>query len=105
MRWETPIRIELDEVEREELEVMARSHVMSHGEVVRAKIILGVAAGRSLTKVGQEVGCGRRIVRKWAQRFGRKRLAGLSDEPRTGRRPVFPPSGSHSLGKAGMRAT
>ena len=105
MRWETPIRIELDEVEREELEVMARSHVVSHGQVVRARIILGVAAGRSLTKVGQEVGCGRRIVRKWAQRFCRKRLAGLTDEPRTGRRPVFPPSGGHSLGKAGVRAT
>ena len=47
MGWKTPIRIELDESERAELETMARSHAVAHGVVVRAKIILGVAAGRS----------------------------------------------------------
>lgn len=104
MGWETPIRIELEASERGELEVMARSHAIPHGLVVRAKIILGVAAGRSLTAVGREVGRGRRIVRKWAQRFGRSRLAGLSDQPRLGRPPVFPPSRGHADGEAGLRS-
>jgi len=71
MRWETPIRIELAEVERAELETLARSHTASHGQVVRARIVLGVAAGRTLSSVAREVRCGRRIVRKWAQRFCR----------------------------------
>jgi hypothetical protein len=64
MAWETPIRVELNEREREELETMAGSHAVAHGLVVRAKIILGVAAGRSLSEVGREVRRGRRIVRK-----------------------------------------
>ena len=105
MGWKTPIRIELNESERAELETMGRSHAVAHGVVVRAKIILGVAAGSSLSKVGREVGCGRRIVRKWAQRFGRKRMAGLSDEPRRGRPPVFSPSGDRAFGQAGVRST
>lgn len=103
MGWKTPIRIELEASERAELEVMARSHAIPHGPVVRAKIILGVAAGLSLTAVGEQVGRGRRIVRKWAQRFSRKRIAGLSDQPRPGRPPVFPPSGGHAHGEAGLR--
>lgn len=105
MGWETPIRIELNESEREELETMTRSHAMAHGLVIRAKIILGVAAGRSLSRVGREVGCGRRIVRKWAQRYCRKRVAGLNDEPRGGRPPRFSPSSGRALGQAGVRLT
>ena len=105
MGWETPIRIELGEVERAELETMTRSHSIAHGLVVRATIILGVAAGRSLSEVGREVRRGRRIVRKWAQRFCRKRMAGLFDEPRAGRPPVFPPSRGRASGQAGLRST
>jgi transposase len=92
MGWKTPIRIELDESERAELETMARSHAVAHGVVVRAKIILGVVAGWSLSRVAREVGCGRRIVRKWAERFCRRRMAGLFDEPRGGRSLFFPPA-------------
>ena len=105
MGWKTPIQIKLDESERAELETMSRSHSVAHGLVVRAKIILGVAAGRSLSKVGREVGCGRRIVRKWAERFCRRRMAGLFDEPRGGRPPVFPPSGGRAPSQAGVRLT
>jgi|SRR5688572_10115150 hypothetical protein len=105
MGWKTPIRIELDESEHAELETVARSHTEAHGVVVRAKIILAVAAGRSLSEVGREVRCGRRIVRKWAQRFSRKRMAGLADYPRGGRPPRFPPRGGRALGQAGVRPT
>src|SRR5215216_5700787 len=103
MGWETPIRVELNESEREELETMARSHAVAHGLVVRAQIILAVAAGRSLSEVGREVRCGRRIVRKWAQRFCRKRMAGLVDEPRAGRPAAFPPGSGGAPGQAGLR--
>jgi hypothetical protein len=105
MGWETPIRVELNESEREELETIARSHAVAHGLVVRARIILGVAAGRSLSEVGREVRRGRRIVRKWAQRFCRKRVAGLFDEPRGGRPPIFSLSGGRALGQAGLRSS
>ena len=105
MGWKTPIQIKLDESERAELDTMTRSHSVAHGLVVRAKIILGVAAGRSLSKVGREVGCGRRIVRKWAERFCRRRMAGLSDEPRGGRPPVFFPRGERASGQTGVPVT
>lgn len=104
MRWETPIRIVLDEKERAELETLARSHTATHGQVVRARIILGVAAGRTLSSVAREIHCGRRIVRKWAQRFCRKRMDGLGDELRPGRRPVFPPGGGDSSGETSLRS-
>jgi len=67
MGWKTPIRIELEESERTELETIARSHAVAHGVVVRAKIILGLAAGGSVSRVARECGCGRRIARKWGQ--------------------------------------
>jgi len=34
-----------------------------------------------------------RVVYKWRRRFFEKRLPGLQELPRAGRRPVFPPRG------------
>lgn len=100
----TLIRIVLTEEERSELERIARSQVLPHRDVVRAKLILLLAAGRSLSTVGREVGLVRRIVRKWARRFIRKRLRGLEDDPRSGRPARFSPSDRDAPGEAGVRA-
>jgi len=103
MGVKTPIHIELEAAERQELEIWARSQAMPHRMVSRAKIILAVADGQTIASAGRVAGCGRRIARKWAQRFRLKRLAGLADEPRPGRPPVFSPGGRHLSGQARMR--
>jgi len=104
MGVKTPIHIELDPAERQELEIWARSQAKPHRMVSRARIILAVADGQTIASAARVAGCGRRIARKWAQRFRLKRMAGLADEPRPGRPPVFPPVDGHSSGQARMRA-
>lgn len=100
----TPIRIELSDAERCELEHTARAHCAPHREVIRAKVILRLAEGHTVSAIGREVGLERRIVRKWAERFQRKRLQGLQDNPRSGRPPRFSPRGRRSSGEVGVRA-
>ena len=100
----TPIRIELTDVERCELEHLARAQCAPHRKVVRAQIILGLADGRTVSAVGRDVGWERRIVRKWAERFQRKRLLGLDDDPRSGRPPRFSPRSGDAPAQAGLRA-
>lgn len=104
MRPQTPIRIELSDAERCALERMARAQCAPHREVVRAKVILRLAEGHTVSAIGREVGLERRIVRKWAERFQHKRLHGLSDNPRSGRPPRFSPRSSPAPGQAGVRA-
>jgi hypothetical protein len=101
---QTPIRIELSDAERCELEHVSRAHCAPHRDVVRATVILLLAAGRTVSAVGREVGMERRIVRKWADRFQRKRLLGLQDDPRSGRPARFSPGGDSASGEARLRA-
>jgi transposase len=98
------VEIVLDQAERLVLEDIARALVMPHRDVVRAQVILMVADGVSLAEVSRKVGLARRIVRKWAERFVRKRFAGLADAPRSGRPPRFSPDRDDASGQAGVRA-
>jgi hypothetical protein len=100
----TPIRIELSDAERCELERLARAQCAPHREVIRAKVILRLAEGQTVSSIGREVGWERRIVRKWAERFQHKRLQGLSDSPRSGRPPRFSPRSGATPDQAGVRA-
>ena|SRR5579884_3006735 len=102
--WKTDLRIELNEEERRELERLGRSLTAPHRAVVRARTILLLAAGKSVSAVAREVGRGRRIVRKWGERFHKKRLRGLLDLHRSGRPPRFSPGGGGVPGEAGVRA-
>ena len=86
-----PLQIDLTREEHARLEHLARSWVEAYGSVVRAKVILRLAAGETSTTIAREVGIHRRIVRKWGERFVRKRLEGLADDPRSGRPAHFPP--------------
>jgi len=104
MRCQTPIRIELSDAERCELERTARAYCAAHHEVVRAKVILRLADGHTVSAISREVGLERRIVRKWGTRFQHKRLNGLSDDPRSGRPPRFSPRSGVASGQAGVRA-
>jgi Winged helix-turn helix len=100
----TPIQIDLTREERQELESRARGLRAAHRDVVRAKIILRVAQGQPLAVVAREVGRQRKVVRKWAQRFVKKRLLGLIDKSGRGRAPDFSPCRGHDTGEARVRA-
>jgi transposase len=100
----TPIRIELTRAERAELEQRSRGLRAAHRDVIRARIILLVAEGRTVSSIARQVGKQRRIVRKWAERFSKKRIEGLSDKAGRGRVPVFSPSGGDAPGEARVRA-
>lgn len=100
----TQLRIVLTQEERSTLQTIARSTALEHRSVIRAKLVLLLAEGHTLSEVGRQVGLERRIVRKWAHRFVRKRLKGLEDLPRSGRPARFSPRSGAVPGEAGMRA-
>jgi transposase len=81
----------LSPAERAQLEHWLRSTTIQAGLAKRAKIILLRAEGLSLSAIARRLELGRRIVRKWVQRFLNQRMAGLADKPGRGREPVFSP--------------
>jgi len=81
----------LTAAERGELDHRCRCATIAAGQRDRAAIILLLADGQTISETARRVKVGRRIVRKWGERFITARLAGLTDLPRTGRPPVFSP--------------
>ena len=69
-----------------------RKHTAPAREVRRARVILLLASGEDQHRVAGKVGMSRRHVYKWGRRFVEHGLAGLQDQPRTGRKPTFSPA-------------
>jgi transposase/transposase-like protein len=67
------------------LESLTRSRTAAAGQVERARIVLAVADGAGTTGAADLVGVTRPTVIKWRNRFAAHGLAGLDDEPRSGR--------------------
>lgn len=74
----------LNETERETLRAWIRRPSCPQALVLRARIILSCADGRSNTETAEELLVTQQTVGKWRQRFIEKRLGGLVDEPRPG---------------------
>ena len=89
----SPYIIRLSETEKSELEAQARRYTSPYYSVIRAKMILLAAQGLPNDQIADSFSVPRQIVSKWRKRFFEERLAGLVDEPRPGRPPVFPPRG------------
>src|SRR6202165_6050843 len=87
----SPYSIALAEAERTELEARARRYTSSYSEVVRARIVLYAAEGLGNDEIAARLDTPRQVVSKWRKRFFDQRLAGLTDLPRGGRPPSFPP--------------
>lgn len=79
------VALELDSVQRNELEKIVKSPTRSHRDILRARIILARAEGMSQQQTAALVGVRRRIVGKWCTRFGHHGLAGLVDAAGRGR--------------------
>jgi transposase len=79
------VEIVLSGEERAELSRWAGGAV-SPKQAERARIVLGCAGGASNAAVAAEFGVRSTTVAKWRGRFAVRRLAGLADESRSGRR-------------------
>src|SRR5258707_187549 len=78
--------IELSEKERGELEGLSRRRRTAQGLAQRAQIVLLAADGLENKAIAERAGAVENTVGKWRRRFAEKRLDGLLDEPRAGRR-------------------
>ena len=73
----------LTDAERDQLGRWARRAKTSQALALRAKIVLA-CAGKDNKAVAAELRVGEHLVARWRGRFTRKRLEGLTDEPRPG---------------------
>jgi hypothetical protein len=95
--------VSLSAEQREELEALQRRLSVAAGLVKRARAILLLADGVSVSATGRLVGMQRRHLSKWIDRFRREGVAGLRDGKRTGRPPVFSPRGGGASGQDRVR--
>src|SRR5262245_53244704 len=89
----------------EELHALLRRPSAAAGLAKRARAILLLADGYTVSEVGHLLPMQRRHLYKWAERFRQHGIAGLYDGKRTGRPPVFSPRGCDSSGQDSLRAT
>jgi hypothetical protein len=92
----TALIVTLTDAQREELEGWLRRTKIPWGLARRAQAILLLGAGATFASTAKRVGLRERHIRKWAKRFFRRGIDGLSDSKRPGRKPVFPPPRSRS---------
>jgi len=75
--------------QRQSLEERARSRSEPHHRVQRAQLILAAAAGESNSAIAARLGMSRQMVGIRRKRFQEAGLAGLEDQPRSGRPRVY----------------
>ena len=89
--------------QRDELDSLLRRTTVAAGLAKRARAILLLADGVSVSATGRTVQLQRRHLYKWIERFRQHGVAGLADGKRTGRPPVFSPPGRDSFGQDRLR--
>jgi len=93
MPRKSPFSIKLSRAERRELRRRAAKYTLPYFIVVRAKMILLAAQGRSNDQIAHVLHTRREVVCLWRKRFFEDRLAGLEERSRPGRPRAFPPRG------------
>src|ERR671924_35003 len=83
----TSLSIRLTPAQRQTLLAWQRSTPIPVGLARRARILLLLADGVTITDIAATVGISRRFVYKWVRRFLQEGLAGLVDKPGRGHRP------------------
>ena len=82
----TQVRVELTPETRQQLECCQRATSIPAGLARRARLVLLLASGASVSDAARLVGMQRRHVYKWVERFNRCEMEGLHDLPRGGAR-------------------
>jgi len=75
----------VSDADRVILESWTRSSTVLAGRAERARIVLAVADGAGTSGAARQLGVSRPTVIKWRDRFAVHGVAGLDDEPRSGR--------------------
>jgi len=88
-RGPKPVAIQLVADERDALERLLRTATAAQRDVLRAHIVLLAAEGHANSAIAEMLGVEENTVGKWRRRFAKRRIAGLVDEPRSGRPPKF----------------
>jgi hypothetical protein len=101
----TSFVVHLSAEQRAELEHWQRATTVQAGLARRGRLLLLLEQGQSLTAAACLVGLTVRNARKWVRRFLDRGRAGLTDQPRPGRQPVFSPHGRPARRQDGLRAT
>lgn len=79
------IHIQVSEAQRQELEAVSRQAI---GRVaLRAHMVLLAGRGYSVPQIATIHACGTDVVRTWLHRYEQHGVAGLTDQPRSGRPP------------------
>lgn len=76
--------LQLSADEQRALERIARRRTVSRQLSERARIVLACVQSRTNSQVAKRLGFSQRTIGKWRERFRMSRIAGLSDEPRSG---------------------
>ena len=98
----SPYIIQRNNTEKSPWERQARKLTSPYYAVLRAKLIRLAAHGQQNGQIAASLSVPRQIVSQWRKRCFEERLAGLEDEPRTGRPPVFPPRSGRAGQGAGL---
>ena len=82
-------KIHLTESDHDELLVRSRSLKLDYRFVIRAKIILLCAQGKTYDEIISELKISRKIIAKWKGRFLKHGLSGLNDASRSGKPRIY----------------
>ena len=85
------IQVTMNNQTRELLQSWVRRPTKPAGLVRRARALLLLERGQRMVPTARQVGLSERHLRKWARRFCEQGVAGLREQPRSGRPPVFAP--------------
>lgn len=77
--------LRVTKTDRKELESWLRSRKVDRSLAERARIVLLTTEGMSVAKISERLHVTRPTVYKWRDRYQEKGVAGLQDEPRSGR--------------------
>lgn len=84
MPWQA-IKIVQSDDDRQLLESCCRAGSAEYRHVLRAKVVLGAADGKTTGSIAKELGIAIQTVSKWRGRFAQTGVSGLSDRARSGK--------------------
>ncbi len=82
-------QIKLTDEEKEALICITNKRTSPQGLVKRARIVLLADQMKSTEEIMEKLSASKTTVIKWRRNFTQKRLDGLKDEPRSGRKPLY----------------